>query len=833
MLNTQPLNDKTTYILADKIMNLEEYFSIEDYGNLLMVQTCIQTNKAMDFLLNSKIYMTPSKEITPTTLRVNFEVDKNQKEVFIEKTVLNKVYAFCKIYSENNNFIKIITNRVEKFDTNDILKKINELKIFRGPILYQLKIKEFPISTYYLEEKPEINKDNNSEDIEKEFILKKINNIPNNNNQNNYLNDNKNVINSYESTMVVNKITNQNYSNNNIRKTYDSNHSYQNNNINNGIQNNNNNNLGNIYNMNQNNNQINFNQNFCNINNNNFHQNNNKYYFMYMINQNISQNNNLLQQILSYIRINNNNPINNNILQNIQNLIQINNSIQNNQINMNLMIQKTKSLIHELNQIINNNMNQNNNNNINLINNNNNNQNIQNNNCNMNNQLNNNNNQMSNYLQPIINYLNQINYNMNLLNNNMNLMNNNMNLMNNNMNLMNNNMNLMNNDFGNFNNSNHATNNNIIDNNSNNNDDDKKNPKVNFKLIQCEEYFPLIGLRNVGLTCYMNCILQCLLHIPELNSFFINTYSEHKNKLKKINKDTETGGRLCEEYYKIVKEIESLKNQNNSYIKPKDFNKFLSNTNGQFAQLEANDAKDLLLYLFQAMHSELNYFGDKKLKNVPKCNQLIEEESFNFFMTVNNNLNLSIISYLFYGIHKSSTLCQGCNQILYNFQYFQFLSFPTFNYKDEKFNIYQGFKDFVKPEVMTGDNKCYCQNCKGLRDAKVTTKIFFAPPYLIINIDYGKNKKFKPKIIDFGGFIDITDFVDKRNKSENIEYKLIAVCTHIGKSGSTGHYITYCLSYYNQWYVFNDSSVSETDFDNIKSNSPYVLIYKKLDKKNN
>jgi len=92
-------------------------------------------------------------------------------------------------------------------------------------------------------------------------------------------------------------------------------------------------------------------------------------------------------------------------------------------------------------------------------------------------------------------------------------------------------------------------------------------------------------------------------------------------------------------------------------------------------------------------------------------------------MNMSNNLNLSIISYLFYGINKSITICKGCNCTIYNFQYFQFLTFPTFHFKDETFNVYQGFKEFITPEIMSGENQLYCQKCKGLRDAKVTTKI--------------------------------------------------------------------------------------------------------------
>jgi len=56
----------------------------------------------------------------------------------------------------------------------------------------------------------------------------------------------------------------------------------------------------------------------------------------------------------------------------------------------------------------------------------------------------------------------------------------------------------------------------------------------------------------------------------------------------------------------------------------------------------------------------------------------------------------------------------------------------------------------------------------------------------------------------------------------------MAVCSHIGKSENSGNYITYCQNNEDKWYEFNDSSVTETKFDKLNSNSPYILIYKKL-----
>ena len=700
---------------VEQFLVLEEYYSIEDYGSLLSVQTCLQSSKSSDFFLFNSC---KNDELEDKSIRVNFEIDGVSKEVLIEKALTKKIYKICKIYSENNKFIKILVNRAEKYDTNEILKKINELKMFKGALRIHLNLDEFPIKTYYLEEREFQNNE-----IEKEFILKKINS-----------NINQNI------------------------------------NINNRAQINNNNIQANNYNVNQNYNlnQINFNQNFCNnnnINNDNF--NNNQ-----IIQNNLENNKLLLQIIINYIQQNknNNDQMNFNLLRMINNLIQINNNILNDFNNMNSMRQ---NIVYLINLIKNNYMLQMNNNN-----------------------------QMNNNMPLIINCLNQIYNNINYI------------------------MNLSNNNFCQIDKSNNYKNN-KGNNDKINRSDNEKNQKNNvegFMFKEFENYFPLIGLKNVGQICYMNSILQCLLHIPQLNGFFINKYPEEKNKLKIINNDTETEGRLCEEYHKIVMDIYK-QDPKKSYISPKDFNTFLRQINGNFEEV---NVKEFLTYLFQIMHAELNYKGNQKLKNVPKCNQIIEKESFDFFMAVSNNLNLSIISYLFYGILKSTTICKSCHNIFYNFQYFQTLSFPTFNFKDKSFNIYQGFKEFIKPNIMSGEDKCYCQKCKGLRDMNIKNKIYFSPPYLIIHLDYGENKKYKPKEVLFGGIIDISGFVDKYDREPSIQYKLKAVCSHIGKSENSGNYITYCQNNEDKWYEFNDSSVTEITFDKLNSNSPYILIYKKL-----
>ena len=92
---------------------------------------------------------------------------------------------------------------------------------------------------------------------------------------------------------------------------------------------------------------------------------------------------------------------------------------------------------------------------------------------------------------------------------------------------------------------------------------------------------------------------------------------------------------------------------------------------------------------------------------------------------------------------------------------------------------------------------------------------------LIINFDYGKNKKYLPREINFPEKIDLTSFTDEEWHART--YKLMTVGTHLG---STHHYIAYCKSYTTyKWYKFDDSNVNECRFEETKKNIIDFLIY--------
>ena len=349
------------------------------------------------------------------------------------------------------------------------------------------------------------------------------------------------------------------------------------------------------------------------------------------------------------------------------------------------------------------------------------------------------------------------------------------------------------------------------------------NDKINFYFNIY--FFPLVGLYNVGSTCFMNATLQCLLHISELGLYFLLEYQNDSKSLDKINHYSYSKGNISREYYKVVKDVYSSQTS----IGPRKFKDIIGRYNLQFSLSEANDSKDLIIYLLQTFHEELNYFGDK-IYNGPtnSQNQLNRVNSFYQFMISYNMTNFSIASKLFFGTYENKTRCYGCNNIFYSYQKFEFISFGVKNYQNKKFNIINGFENILKCSKLYGENQYYCQICKKLNDGEIMSTIHQPPIKLVINIDYGKDKIYKVESLEFDEIIDVTSYLSF-NFGKRIQYQISGICTHLGVSGASGHYIAFCRNKVNgKWYNFNDSKMRECSKNELYIGNPYLFIYEQL-----
>ena len=377
---------------------------------------------------------------------------------------------------------------------------------------------------------------------------------------------------------------------------------------------------------------------------------------------------------------------------------------------------------------------------------------------------------------------------------------------------------------------------------------DNKNP---IKLYKTPT---LIGLNNIGATCFMNATLQCLSQTKKLTNYFLKQY--HKDTINK--NDTQ----LCSLYYELIKNLWKINGEQS--FSPYDFMNAINEMNPLFKLGQAGDSKDFIIFILERLHNELKKPTNRNnndLVSNENLNQYDKKNAFNhFFFDFQNSC--SIISDIFFGMTETTNECLFCkynynsknldNPICYNYQIFNCLIFPLEEVKNMKnnsminnnnnnnynYNIYNNnntvslydcFYYNQKTELFTGENKNYCNLCKKLYDSMYTSKIYICPNVLILILNRGKGNIFKVKL-DFSETIDITQFVIEKDMPQII-YSLYGVITHIGQSGPNAHFIAACKSPIdNKWYRYNDAFV--TPITNIKNDVidygiPYILFYQK------
>ena len=336
------------------------------------------------------------------------------------------------------------------------------------------------------------------------------------------------------------------------------------------------------------------------------------------------------------------------------------------------------------------------------------------------------------------------------------------------------------------------------------------------------------GLKNIGSTCYMNSVLQCLFHIFDLSNELLKLYDTKKITEKKLEKMPMT--------YAFLEVIAKLSFDKENSIKPNIFKKIIGN-NESFRYYEANDSKTLVLYVLDTLNQELN---ENKIKsdNVNIINPIRsykEKEAENIVKEFNDNYN-SLIADLFNGLKMTSYICNTCNNSVKNYQIFNIITCSiekTFidkhgkeKIKDKnlKVDIYDCLKVDEKPNIFEGDNQIYCDTCKKSSDGKSLNKICIAPKILILFLDRGLNNKFM-KEVDFPEELDINEYLLEKGK----KYHLIGTIEHLGPSGESGHFIANCKHFDGNWYIFSDSKIAKKKKEYKKYGIPYLLFYRRDD----
>ncbi|CAF4722565.1 unnamed protein product [Rotaria sp. Silwood1] len=186
-----------------------------------------------------------------------------------------------------------------------------------------------------------------------------------------------------------------------------------------------------------------------------------------------------------------------------------------------------------------------------------------------------------------------------------------------------------------------------------------------------EEGRGLIGLSNLGNTCFLNAAVQCLSH-----SFPLTFYFLHKYHLFEINKDNPIGmqGNIALRYGQLIAKLWSNVRGPLAPFELRDsVAKFGSS---RFTDFQQHDSQEFLSFLLDGLHEDLNRVHNKPYVELKDSDNRPDEDVAYEHWTNHLARNTSIIVDLFHGLLRSQVKCHVCELKSVRFDPFNILSLP-------------------------------------------------------------------------------------------------------------------------------------------------------------
>ena len=188
----------------------------------------------------------------------------------------------------------------------------------------------------------------------------------------------------------------------------------------------------------------------------------------------------------------------------------------------------------------------------------------------------------------------------------------------------------------------------------------------------------LVGLKNLGNTCFINSSLQCLFNTNDLSKYFLSNYF-----MDEINKKNTLGynGIIAESYAEFLNE---MKTTINSVLNPIDFIKTFFRNNKSLNLRGQQDAQEFLSILLDSLHEDLNRITSKPYIELEeqKENENDFEASTRWWDCYKKRED-SIIIDLFHGQFKSKITCLDCKKTSITYDPFIFLGLPIPNKREQ------------------------------------------------------------------------------------------------------------------------------------------------------
>ncbi|XP_034952679.1 ubiquitin carboxyl-terminal hydrolase 2-like isoform X2 [Chelonus insularis] len=337
-----------------------------------------------------------------------------------------------------------------------------------------------------------------------------------------------------------------------------------------------------------------------------------------------------------------------------------------------------------------------------------------------------------------------------------------------------------------------------------------------------DESHGLNGLRNIGNTCFMNSVIQCLSNTRPLLEYLLND-----NYLADINVTTSSmKGALIKAFAQVIHELWG--NSGDHVVNTISLKTQIQRFAPRFMGYSQQDAQEFLRYLLEGLHEDVNRVVIKPqpiLTDIPDQYTDVQKaaESWKRYLRSED----STIVDVFVGQLRSSLHCTSCDHDSVTLDPFWDLSLPI-PVRSGTVKLQQCLEHFTKVETLDGDEKPTCSKCQMRRKCTKSFSIQKFPKILVIHLKrFSPTERFRAKLSVLVDFplegLDLSAFAAPG--VAGCTYNLYGVANHSGTPYS-GHYTAYCKHPYSgEWHEYNDSSVSSVSQSSVVSSEAYVLFY--------
>uniref|UniRef100_A0A182JZL9 Ubiquitin carboxyl-terminal hydrolase n=1 Tax=Anopheles christyi TaxID=43041 RepID=A0A182JZL9_9DIPT len=379
----------------------------------------------------------------------------------------------------------------------------------------------------------------------------------------------------------------------------------------------------------------------------------------------------------------------------------------------------------------------------------------------------------------------------------------------------------------------------------------------------------VVGLRNLGNTCFMNSVLQSLSNIQEFSCYF-NTMPalEMKHKQKAYHsrsmKETMDDVFVVEELRKVLLNLSQGGDGSKSAISPECLFLVIWKVVPQFRGHRQHDAHEFLRYMLDRLHTELQQVSFPVELGGPKSGEHKNPYNVSGLSHLQAKGRNSIVTNVFGGVLQSEVRCLICGMESKKHDPFLDLSLDIpekFYSKDHGADsggingtdgangsgapvchISDCLSSFTEVEELAETELYYCNSCKCKQKSTKRFWIRRLPNVLCLHIKRFRWNNFYRTKIDLRiafpiNALDMSQFVlnngpetRRSNSSCNI-YDLAAVIVHHGNGSSCGHYTSFAINN-GVWMHFNDHTVKEVSSTAVAECKPYILFYIKRDPTN-